>query len=66
MKLSLLAIASANAAAIDLKEKVQVPKVGNPHSLLRVGVSIISCSMLSTFDGQFVRFGRAVLLAAMS
>ena len=39
-KLSLLAIASANVVAADIKEKVQLPKLGNPLSLKKLGVSI--------------------------
>ena len=44
VKLSLLAIASANVVAADIKEKALLPKLGNPVSLKKLGVSItISC-----------------------
>ena len=66
VKLSLLAIASANVVAADIKEKALLPKLGNPVSLKKLGVSItISCQMSTVIDWP-VRFGKAVLPAATS
>ena len=43
VKLSLLAIASANVVAADVKEKVQLTMLGNPLSFEKLAVSFASC-----------------------